>query len=149
VLLNYDENDGFFDHVIPPMPAKGTPDEFIKGEPLGLGPRLPLTVVSPWSRGGWVNSQVCDHTSIIRFLELVTGVHEPHITAWRRAVCGDLTSCFDFTSFDPSVPRLPDVAKLVHAANAEKKLPKVKAPAHGKQSLPAQEKTARKHRPLP
>ena len=108
-----------------------------------------MTVISPWSRGGWVNSQVFDHTSVLRFLELVTGVHEPNISAWRRTVCGDLTSCFDFTSFDPGVPRLPDVDKLVGAADAEKKLPKVTAPRHGTQPMPAQEKTARRHRPLP
>ncbi|HEY2791549.1 MAG TPA: alkaline phosphatase family protein, partial [Micromonosporaceae bacterium] len=149
VLLNYDENDGFFDHDVPPMAPAGTPDEYIDGEVQGLGPRLPLIVVSPWSRGGWTNSQICDHTSIIRFLELVTGVHEPNISAWRREVCGDLTSCFDFTSFDASVPHLPDVTALVAAADSELKLAKVKEPAAGTQKMPVQETGTRKHRPLP
>jgi phospholipase C len=57
---------------------------------------VPLYVLSPWSRGGWVNSQVFDHTSVIRFLEKRFGVAEPNISPWRRAVCGDLTSAFDF-----------------------------------------------------
>ncbi|MFA6606249.1 MAG: phospholipase domain-containing protein, partial [Sphingomonas sp.] len=57
-------------------------------------------VVSPWSRGGYVASEVFDHTSVIRFLETRFGVAEPNISAWRRAVCGDLTSCFDFSRAD-------------------------------------------------
>ena len=61
-----------------------------------MGPRVPMLVVSPWSHGGWVNSQVFDHTSVIRFLEARFGVAEPNISAWRRAVAGDLTSAFDF-----------------------------------------------------
>ena len=53
--------------------------------------------MSPWSRGGWVNAQVFDHTSVIRFLEARHGVMEPNISAWRRAVAGDLTSALDFS----------------------------------------------------
>ena len=53
VLINFDENDGFYDHTIPPNPPTGTPNEFINGLPIGLGPRVPMTVVSPWSTGGW------------------------------------------------------------------------------------------------
>jgi phospholipase C len=55
-----------------------------------------MTVVSPWSVGGHVDSQVFDHTSVIRFLELWTGVREPNISTWRRTACGDLTTAFDF-----------------------------------------------------
>jgi phospholipase C len=149
VLLDFDENDGFFDHVPPPFPAAGTAAEYVDGKPVGLGPRVPMTVVSPWSRGRWVNSQVFDHTSVIRFLEVVTGVHEPNISAWRRAVCGDLTSCFDFATFDPSVPALPDVDALVAKADAEKTLPPVPAPAPGAQPVPTQEPASRRRRTLP
>lgn len=149
VLIDFDENDGFFDHVPAPFPAPGTPGEYVAGLPVGLGPRVPMTVVSPWSRGGWTNSQVFDHTSVIRFLEVVTGVHEPNISAWRRAVCGDLTSCFDFRSFDPSVPSLPDVDALVAKADAQKSLPPVPAPGPGPQPWPTPEPGSRRHRPLP
>ena len=60
-----------------------------------------MLVVSPWSRGGWVNSQLFDHTSLIRFLEARFAHHHPdlieaNITPWRRAVVGDLTTAFDF-----------------------------------------------------
>src|SRR5579885_488393 len=106
LLINYDENDGFFDHVPPPVPPPGTPDEFVGDEPIGLGPRVPLLVISPWSRGGFVCSQVFDHTSVLRFLELVTGVAEPNISAWRRRLCGDLTAAFDFTATSIAVPAL-------------------------------------------
>ena len=149
VLIDFDENDGFFDHVVPPTAPPGTAAEFVDGLPIGLGPRVPMTIVSPWSRGGWVNSQVFDHTSVLRFLEVVTGVKETNISDWRREICGDLTSCFDFSKHDPSIPKLPDVTKLVAEANTERILPPVAAPAPGSQAQPKQERKTRKPRPLP
>ncbi len=80
----------------------------IDGRPYGPGPRVPMWVVSPWSRGGWVNSQVCDHTSTLLFLEKCFGVVEPQISAYRRAVCGDLTSAFNFER--PNNEPLPTLA---------------------------------------
>ena len=155
VLLNYDENDGFFDHVPPPVPPAGTPAEFLPSvqpvygglppafgtpTPIGLGPRVPMTVVSPWSHGGWLNSQVFDHTSVLRFLEAWTGVREPNISAWRRDICGDLTSCFDFTSRTTTVPRLPDTTALRTAADRNSsKLPPPTAPGVGSQVAPKQD----------
>jgi phospholipase C len=63
--------------------------------------------VSPWSRGGWVCSETFDHTSVLRFLEKRFGVEEPNISAWRRSVCGDLTSAFDFAgTADHVVPTI-------------------------------------------
>ncbi|WP_377267708.1 phosphocholine-specific phospholipase C [Peterkaempfera sp. SMS 1(5)a] len=148
-LVMYDENDGFFDHVVPPYAEAGTEGEFVDGQPIGLGSRVPMWVCSPWSRGGWVNSQVFDHTSVLRFLEQVTGVHEPNISAWRRAVCGDLTTCFDFSNPDYSIPKLPDTDELKARATAQHNLPAVQAPADGKQKMPQQEAGDRPHRNLP
>ncbi|WP_328995342.1 phospholipase C, phosphocholine-specific [Kribbella sp. NBC_01245] len=99
LLINFDENDGYFDHVPPPVapqPPSGAGDDWYNGKPIGLGPRVPMTVVSPWTIGGHVNSEVFDHTSVIRLLERWTGVQEPNISQWRRTACGDLTSIFDF-----------------------------------------------------
>ncbi len=90
-ILSYDENDGFFDHVIPPIPPAGTPDEYVTltsksgtdGDdlPVGLGYRVPCIIVSPWTVGGWVCTELSDHTSQLRFLEHITGVagdqHQP------------------------------------------------------------------------
>jgi phospholipase C len=149
VFVNYDENDGYFDHALPPFPPTGTAGEYIDDLPIGLGPRVPMLVVSPWSRGGWVNSQVFDHTSVLRFLETLTGVAEPNITAWRRSVAGDLTSCFDFASFDPSVPALPDITKLLSQAKTERNLAAPSAPGTGAQLAPVVETGSRKYRALP
>jgi len=150
VFINYDENDGFYDHVPPPLPPAGTASEFVQGLPIGLGTRVPMTVISPWSHGGWVNSELADHTSVIRFLETMTGVQEPNITAWRRAVCGDLTSCFDFGTATKSLPRLPDSMALQKQADAtQTKLAKPAPPAVGKQVEPVQESGTRPARPLP
>src|SRR5690606_33232862 len=125
--INYDENDGYFDHIplfVPPHPTEPngkmsdglssvgeyvTADEEIRDgfepedsrtSPVGLGYRVPLIIASPWSRGGWVNSEVCDITSTIQFLEKFlskkTGkeIEETNISSWRRTVSGDLTSAF-------------------------------------------------------
>ena len=113
LIICYDEEGGFFDHVPPPVPPASRSDgysgvpldgEISGGEPVGLGARVPLLVVSPWTRGGWVCSEVFDHTSILRFLERRFGVAEPNISPWRRAVCGDLTSMFDFASRNAGRP---------------------------------------------
>ncbi|WP_424215935.1 phosphocholine-specific phospholipase C (plasmid) [Streptomyces sp. BI20] len=99
LFINFDENDGYFDHVpspTAPRPDSGDGDDWFGGRPVGPGPRVPMTVVSPWTVGGFVNSEYFDHTSVIRFLEKWTGVQEPNISAWRRGVFGDLTSVFDF-----------------------------------------------------
>ena len=113
-ILTYDENDGYYDHVppfVPPhpdLPGSGaasagldTSLEFdAHGHPIGLGFRVPMVIASPWTRGGNVCSQVFDHTSVLQFLEVflskksATPVREPNIGAWRRTVCGDLTSAF-------------------------------------------------------
>jgi phospholipase C len=118
LFITWDENGGFFDHVAPPTPPKRTKGEFltvgklppeahgIRG-PIGLGFRVPMLIVSPFSRGGLVSSQVFDHTSTLRFLETRFRVRVPNLTAWRRRVTGDLTSAFNFAAVPrPGRPRL-------------------------------------------
>jgi phospholipase C len=105
-VLNYDENDGLFDHVPPPVPPAGTPEEFVQGLPIGGGFRVPCLLVSPWTMGGWVAGETFDHTSALRLLERLTGVPVPNLSAWRRATFGDLTSALGFTA-PRRPPRLP------------------------------------------
>jgi phospholipase C len=115
---------------------------------MGLGPRVPMMIVSPWTRGGWVDSQLFDHTSVIRFLEARFGVQEPNISPWRRAVTGDLTSAFDFAGADTSAPKLPDASGAGARVEAAAKLPAPVVPITG-QSLPKQEPGTRPSRALP
>ncbi len=115
LILDYDEDGGYFDHVRPPTPPAGTKDEFIGDQPIGLGFRVPAIVCSPWTRGRLVCSKNFDHTSLIRFLERRFGVHEPQISAWRRRLVGDLWECFDFRRPDYSFPKLPSTAALYAA----------------------------------
>jgi phospholipase C len=114
----YDENDGFFDHVAPPVPPAGTDGEFLTVQPLpsdadgiagpiGLGFRVPLLVISPFSRGGHVCSQTFDHTSQLRFLEERFGVKAPNLSSWRRATVGDLSATLLMDRRDTAVPDLP------------------------------------------
>jgi phospholipase C len=118
----YDENDGFFDHVPPPTAPPGTPGEYLTVSPLpsdaggvngpiGMGFRVPMLVISPFSRGGYVASDVFDHTSQLRFLEERFGVKAPNLSAWRRKTSGDLTATLHMNHKDASKPRLPSTSK--------------------------------------
>jgi len=177
LLINYDENDGLFDHVIPPMPpatqaqnaqglvspdlVESLQDEFIdldkhpheshplvpgadpKGiQPIGLGPRVPMLIVSPWTTGGYVCSQTFDHTSVLQFLETRFGIPEPNVNKWRRAICGDLTSAFDFSNSASSVPQSIAFPAAVNSLNRPYSVPET-------QTMPQQEAGSRPTRPLP
>jgi len=145
-ILVYDENDGFFDHVTPPTAPTGTANEFISvsnayspskkiSEPIGLGFRVPCVIVSPWTVGGYVCHDTFDHTSVIQFLEQVTGVVNPNISAWRRQTSGDLTSALGAV---PSrrFPRLPaTTSELERAEKATLEFPLPAIPT-GNQSFP-------------
>jgi len=157
LFINYDENDGLFDHMPLPIPAispeigKSTiaaTGEVYHGVPMGLGPRVPMTIVSPWTKGGFVDSELFDHSSVLRFLEARFGISEPNITPWRRAVCGDLTSAFDFsTAHEMWGLDLPDTSSYARQIDAAQDLPMTK-PVYGA-LLPRQEKGQRPARPLP
>jgi phospholipase C len=168
LFITYDEEGGFFDHMVPPTPPQtrahglstvAVTNEIFPGDaghasgPYGLGIRVPMIIVSPWSRGGWVNSQLFDHTSMIRFLEARFADRHPdliesNITPWRRAVAGDLTSAFDFKT--PNASRrlsLPSTDfykpdELVRHPD-EEPVP----PARG--TMPTQERGVRPARALP
>jgi phospholipase C len=162
LIVTFDENDGFFDHIVPPYPASSPATggstvstaldryagsgEFVPG-PYGLGPRVPMLVVSPWSRGGWVCSEVFDHTSIIRFIERRFGVTAPSISPWRRAICGDLTSAFDFRQRSSAPPSLPSTAGYT-PPDSERHASYVPVPPLVG-AMPKQEPGVRPARPLP
>ncbi|MGW4101788.1 phosphocholine-specific phospholipase C [Streptomyces sp. NPDC004976] len=145
LFINFDENDGYFDHVpapTAPRPSSGNDDDWYDGAPVGPGPRVPMTVVSPWTVGGFVSSEAFDHTSVIRFLEKWTGVREPNISSWRRSVFGDLTSAFDFHRGH----RPPEVAQPGPVPMPVGRW--TPAPPK-KQALPEQEPGIRRRRPSP
>jgi phospholipase C len=159
LFITYDENDGFFDHLVPPhatnpqIPGGSTvptDHEFYAGPrgdgAYGMGSRVPMFVVSPWSKGGWVNSETFDHTSIIRFMEGRFGVVEPNITPWRRAVAGDLTSAFDFSRTEPTLPALPDTSGW--KPFDDKRHPDYKPRPPAKGTLPSQEPGVRPARAI-
>jgi phospholipase C len=169
-ILTYDENDGYFDHAVPfvaPDPKKkstgrvssgidtaaeyvyaddevsnGIPEAEARSAPVGMGFRVPMIVASPWSRGGWVNSQLFDHVSTNQFLEKFLAakfgakVEEENISAWRRAISGDLTSVF--RPYDGAkLPPLPFVKRDPFVEDIHKA--KFKAPPAGFRKLNANE----------
>ncbi|UVE69143.1 phospholipase C, phosphocholine-specific [Burkholderia pyrrocinia] len=173
LLVMYDENDGFFDHVVPPqaptLPGSGMSTVDVSLErhnvvtstqtgtytadnlPYGLGPRVPMFVVSPWSKGGFVCSQVFDHTSVLQFIEKRFGVMETNISPWRRAICGDLTSALDFSKSDATLPTLPSTQAYVAQADLQcSRASSQTAPAStAQQVVTAQESGTRPARALP
>ncbi|HZC17861.1 MAG TPA: alkaline phosphatase family protein, partial [Caulobacteraceae bacterium] len=146
VIINYDENDGLFDHVAPPTPPPGTPGEFVHGLPVGLGFRAPCFVISPFSRGGYVCGDTFDHTSTLRLLETRFGVEVPNLSAWRRRTAGDLTTAFGFgepARYD--IPRMPETEQALRLAQLRVvTLPPPTVPAD--QRLPRQEPGSRPRR---
>lgn len=176
-FLTFDENDGLFDHIPAPAVPSYNLDKTLAGKstldlkgmyfhsdkdrylderdtisgnirPWGFGPRVPLYIISPWSRGGWVDSQVADHTSVGQFIEKCFGVTIPAISPWHRAVSSDLVSAFDFVNpNDPVFPVMPKTANYPDLDAASKLLPLAAAPTD-----PAplyQEKGTRFSRALP
>ncbi|WP_030897426.1 phosphocholine-specific phospholipase C [Streptomyces sp. NRRL S-474] len=161
LFITYDENDGFFDHVVPPLPPKdasrgrSTVDvslDLFPGDskntagPYGLGPRVPMLVVSPWSKGGYVCSETLDHTSILRFMERRFGVRETNISPWRRAVCGDLTAAFDFSRRDTRPAPLPGTDE--YEPQDRERHPDYKPTPPTDPRMPRQEPGLRRSRPL-
>jgi len=125
----YDENDGWFDHVPPPTAPAGTAGEYLSASPpvigdpdpgtlgivgpLGLGVRVPMLVISPFSRGGHIASEVFDHTSQLKLVSERFGVEVPNVSAWRRAAVGDLTSTLFQSPANTSVPKLPATSAVM------------------------------------
>lgn len=115
----------------------GWPKGAARTAPVGLGFRVPMIVASPWSRGGKVCSQVFDHTSSLQFLEQFLNkkygknIRQEKISAWRRTVCGDLTTVFSqfeegkeqlpFLKMDPFIERIYN-AKFTGKPTGYKKL---------------------------
>jgi phospholipase C len=122
-FLMYDENDGWFDHVSPPTAPAGTAGEYLTATPskildphqdtlgiagpLGLGVRVPMLVLSPFSRGGHIASEVFDHTSQLKFVAERFGVEVPNVSAWRRETVGNLTSTLFQSATQTARPKLP------------------------------------------
>jgi phospholipase C len=128
LFLMYDENDGWFDHVAPPVAKAGTADEYLTAAtiatdtlgirgPLGLGVRVPMLVVSPFSRGGHIATEMLDHTSQLRFLGERFGIEVPNVSEFRRFVSGDLTTTLFNSAPDYAVPNLPAVSLALPAAS--------------------------------
>ncbi len=198
-ILTYDENDGYFDHVAPfvaPNPRDpktgrvsnkidarveyvsmeqekkkvGVPQEYLRESSIGLGYRVPLVIASPWSRGGWVNSQVFDHSSSLQFLEKFLShkmgkpVREPNISDWRRATCGDLSSNFrPYNGEKISTPKFvkkDEFIVSVHKAKfkglptayrnlTKEEIALINQDSHAHPSMPRQEKGIRSSCALP
>jgi phospholipase C len=131
LIVMYDENDGWFDHVPPPTPPSGTAGEYLTaspsavGEPdassqtleiagpLGLGMRVPCLVISPFSRGGHIATETFDHTSQLQLIAARFGVEVPNVSEWRRETVGDLSSTMFQSPPSSKLPTLPETSVIM------------------------------------
>ncbi|TMH28710.1 MAG: acid phosphatase [Betaproteobacteria bacterium] len=82
IIITYDENGGWWDHVPPPA-----------GDRWGPGTRIPAIIISTYARRGFVDHTLYDTTSIAKFITRRFGLEPlPGV----RAQMGDLTAAFDF-----------------------------------------------------
>jgi phospholipase C len=104
LFITYDEHGGFYDHV--PPPAACAPDALLppSSDFRHFGMRVPLIVVSPFAKRGYVSHTQGDHTSLLRFVEARFGL--PAMTA-RDANADPLFDLFDWDNPDYSIPELP------------------------------------------
>ena len=82
VFITWDDFGGFYDHVAPPQL-----DQF------GLGPRVPLLIISPYAKAGYVSHTVYEHSSVLKLIE--TRYHLPPLTA-RDGMASNMLDSFDF-----------------------------------------------------
>ncbi len=73
IVLTWDDFGGFYDHVPPPKLA-----------PFSLGPRVPLLVISPYTRPHLIEHQVMDFRSIVKYVEGSFSL--PHVMRYDRHV---------------------------------------------------------------
>lgn len=164
-ILNYDEGGQFYDHHWTPTPPvsefDGKSTVSTVGEvllnitaavtpyhPIGLGFRVPLMIISPWTRGPYTYSEVSDHTSVLKLIEKRFGVHCPNISPWRRAVVSDLSAAFDFEHPDYTWPVFPSTKNNTNESKSQcAGLPYPTIPTE--QTFPSQEEGTRLTRPLP
>jgi acid phosphatase len=86
VIVTYDENGGFWDHVPPPR-GPGWSDRF------GPGTRIPALIISPYAKRGFVDKTAYDTTSILKF---ITRRFDLESLAGVREKAGDLSAAFEF-----------------------------------------------------
>ncbi len=111
VIINYDDSDGWYDHVMSPIVNQsndpsydaltdpgmcGTAKSGAYQDRCGHGPRLPLLVISPYARQNYVDSTMTDQTSVLRFIEDNWQLGRIGDQSF-DAIAGTLTNMFDFS----------------------------------------------------
>ena len=134
VIINWDDSDGWYDHVMPPLVnpsntaqdaltgpgscGSGTPLGGIQGR-CGHGPRLPLLVVSPFAKVNFVDHSETDQSSILRFIEDNWGLGRIGGGSFDE-IAGSINNMFDFVHRPHTTPLLLSPATgLVSATGAD------------------------------
>ncbi len=82
IFLVWDDFGGFYDHVPPPH-----------YDIMGLGPRTPFLIVSPWAKQGYIDSTTYEFSSVLKFIETIYGID---CMTKRDCQANNMLSVFDF-----------------------------------------------------
>jgi phospholipase C len=119
VIITYDDSDGWYDHVMPPIVSRsantadglngpglcgGSPGSWYGGR-CGYGPRLPFIVISPWAKSNYVDHTIIDHASVVRFIEDNWGLDRIGDQSFDE-MAGSILNLFDFRATAPRLPKL-------------------------------------------
>lgn len=98
IFISWDDFGGFYDHVAPPQL-----------DLLGLGPRVPLLIISPFARSGYIEHTQLEFSSVVKFIEEVYGL--PFLTS-RDTDSNEMFDAFDFV--DAPLPPMPLQLRKCH-----------------------------------
>jgi phospholipase C len=115
IVIAYDDSDGWYDHVMPPIVSQSnSAEDALTGAGLcgkakagayqdrcGYGPRLPLLVISPFARQNFVDNTLTDQSSILRFVEDNWSTGKIGDQSF-DALAGSLNNMFDFGNQNPA-----------------------------------------------
>jgi phospholipase C len=122
IFITYDDSDGWYDHVAPPIVSQsndsandaangtglcGVPASGAYLDRCGYGQRLPFVVISPYAKPNFVDHTLNDTTSILRFIEDNWTLGQIGDQSF-DAIAGSLLNSFDFTASSPTAPLILD-----------------------------------------
>jgi len=120
IIITYDDSDGWYDHVLGPIvrPSEDTPDELdgagkcgssvtapTTNDRCGVGPRLPMLVISPYARQNYVDNTFTEQASILKFIEDNWNLGRIG-NGSADATAGSIMGMFDFSPFARRAPAI-------------------------------------------
>lgn len=119
IIITWDDAGGYYDHVPPPNFERCS-----DGKPCGDGPRVPLILISPYTKSGAIVHDIADTASVVKFAETLFGTaplaslpdERPHLPQGPRdanSALTDLLGAFDVHRLEGVRPAIPASAAVL------------------------------------